>query len=158
MSNRITRGITSSMFITYSGDPKHVLYEPRFNGSSVVLREVGCEDIQERIEAFAPYTDLNYMLSRLKVGDTSVLNPRQAMYGDFTGLPTNAIDAINLIQTAESRFLELPAEDRQKFNNDFRVWLASMLRPASSVSHSKADNQDGSGPDVEQPVVQIEKE
>lgn len=156
MSNRITRNITSCIFITSPGDRQHIRYEPRFNGSSVVLREVGREDIQERIDAFAPYTDLNYMLSRLKVGDSSVLNTRQAMYGDFTGLPTNGIDAVNLIQSAESRFLELSAEDRQKFNNDFRVWLASMLRPTSSVPNSEIDNPPGSGSDVQNPVIEKE--
>lgn len=156
MSNRITRNITSCMFITSSGDRQHIRYEPRFNGSSVVLREVGREDIQERIEAFAPYTDLNYMLSRLKVGDSSVLNTRQAMYGDFTGLPTNGIDAVNLVQTAESRFLELSAEDRQKFNNDFRVWLASMLHPTSPVRNPEPDNTPSPGSDVEEPVSEKE--
>ena len=35
------------------------------------------------IDSFAPYTDLNYMLHRLSVGDTSVLSGRQAIYGDF---------------------------------------------------------------------------
>lgn len=156
MSNRITRNITSCMFITSSGDRQHIRYEPRFNGSSVVLSEVGREDIQERIEAFAPYTDLNYMLSRLKVGDSSVLNTRQAMYGDFSGLPTNGIDAVNLMQTAESRFLELSAEDRQKFNNDFRVWLASMLHPTSPVRNGEADNPPSSGSDVQNPVIKKE--
>lgn len=156
MSNRITRNITSCMFITSSGDRQHIRYEPRFNGSSVVLCEVGREDIQERIEAFAPYTDLNYMLSRLKVGDSSVLNTRQAMYGDFTGLPTNGIDAVNLVQTAESRFLELSAEDRQKFNNDFRVWLASMLHPTSPVRNPGADNRPSPGSDVREPVSEKE--
>lgn len=156
MSNRFTRNITSCMFITSSGDRQHIRYEPRFNGSSVVLSEVGREDIQDRIEAFAPYTDLNYMLSRLKVGDSSVLNFRQAMYGDFTGLPTNGIDAVNLVQTAESRFLEMSAEDRQKFNNDFRVWLASMLHPTSPVPNSETDNQPSSGSDVQKPVIEKE--
>lgn len=156
MSNRITRSITSCMFVTSSGERQHVRYEPRFNGESVVLREVGREDIQERIEAFAPYTDLNYMLSRLKVGDSSVLNTRQAMYGDFTGLPTNAIDAVNLVQTAESRFLELSSEDRQKFNNDFRVWLASILHPRSAVPNSETDNLSSSDTDVQDPVIKEE--
>lgn len=156
MSNRITRNITSCMFTTLSGDREHVRYEPRFNGSSVVLREVGREDIQERIEAFGPYTDLNYMLSRLKVGDSSVLNTRQAMYGDFTGLPTNGIDAVNLVQTAESRFLEMSAQDRQAFNNDFRVWLASLLHPTSSVPNPEIDNSSTSGSDVQNTVIEKE--
>ena len=152
MSNRITRNITSCMFISVSGDKQHVRFEPRFNGSSVVLREVGREDIQDRINAFAPYTDLNYMLSRLKVGDSSVLNIRKPMYGDFTGLPTNGIDAVNLVQNAESRFLELSAEDRQKFNNDFRVWLASMLSPSRKSPDTAVVDLSGSEPS-ENPVT-----
>lgn len=156
MSNRITRNITSCMFVTSSGDRQHIRYEPRFNGSSVVLREVGREDIQERIQAFAPYTDLNYMLSRLKVGDSTVLNTKTAMYGDFTGLPRNGIDAVNLVQTAESRFLEMSAEDRQKYNNDFRVWLASILHPTSPIRNPETDIRSGSDTGVQESVTEKE--
>lgn len=113
-----------------AGEEYHVLYEPRFNGSRIVLDEVGREEIQPKINAFAPYTDLMYMLSRLKVGDSSVLSSSSPLYGDFSAMPDNPIDAINLVHNAEAKFLALPAEEKGRYNNDFKVWLASMFSSA----------------------------
>lgn len=134
MSNRKTRSIVGCSYFSDPGSPFHDIYEPRFNGSNVVLKKTGRENIQERIEAFAPYTDLNYMLSRLKAGDPSVLSSRAAMYGDFSSMPSNPIDAINLIHNAEASFSQLPEEERSKHNNDYRRWLASLMLGGIHVS------------------------
>ena len=116
------------------GSKYHVLYESRFNGRTLSLVEVGREEIQPKIEAYAPYTDLVYMLSRLKVNDFSVLNQRRAMYGDFSELPTNPVDAINLVHGAESAFGRLSADEKQRFNNDYRVWLAQLFTDGVPVA------------------------
>ena len=129
-----------------SGSEYHVLYEPRFDGQRLSLVEVGREEIQPRIEAYAPYTDLVYMLSRLKVNDFSVLSSRQPLYGDFSGMPDNPVDAINLVHNAERRFGELPAEEKQKYNNDYRVWLSRLFTDdvaapvASDLKHPVPDD------------------
>lgn len=116
------------------GSKYHVLYESRFDGRTLSLVEVGREEIQPKIEAYAPYTDLVYMLSRLKVNDFSVLNQRRAMYGDFSELPKNPVDAINLVHGAESAFGRLSAEEKQRYNNDYRVWLAQLFNTSVSVA------------------------
>lgn len=109
------------------GSEYHVLREPRFDGTKLSLVEVGREEIQPKIEAYAPFTDLVYMLSRLKVNDFSVLAQSAPMYGDFSELPDNPVDAINLVHNAERRFSELPIEEKQKYNNDYRVWLSQLF-------------------------------
>ncbi len=114
-------------FVTDPGSPIHVTHEARFNGRTLELVETGRENIQDLIESFAPYTDLNYMLHRLSLGDTSVLSNRQALYGDFSSMPTNPVDAINLVHSAEDAFGRLSVDDKAKYNNDYRVWLASVL-------------------------------
>ena len=114
-------------FLTCPGDKVHIIYGSRFNGSKVVLVEEGRQDIQESINAHAPYTDLAYMLSRLKVGDTSVLSSKRPIYGDFSGMPANPVDAINMVHAAESHFNTMSFEEKQKYNNDYRVWLASIF-------------------------------
>lgn len=119
-------------FTTCPGSRVHLHYTPQFDGSRVVLIESGSSDIQDSIESYARYTDLHYMLHRLSVGDTSVLSSRPAMYGDFSGLPSNPLDAINVVHSAESVFLQLPMEERSAFNNDYRAWLASVLSGAKS--------------------------
>lgn len=111
------------------GSEYHVLREPKFDGTKLSLVEVGREEIQPKIEAYAPFTDLVYMLSRLKVNDFSVLNQSNPMYGDFSELPDNPIDAFNLVHNAERRFSELPVEEKQKYNNDYRVWLSQLFTP-----------------------------
>lgn len=114
-------------FITCPGSRFHTHYDSRFDGRRVVLVESGVSDIQESIEAFGRYTDLHYMLHRLSVGDTSVFSSRSPMYGDFSGLPSNPVDAINIVHSAEQAFGQLSMEERASFNNDFRAWLASRL-------------------------------
>lgn len=130
-------------FLSCVGDRQHKLFASRFDGSRVVLEESGSFDIQERINSYAPYTDISYMLNRLTVGDNSVLSARTPLYGDFSGMPDNPADAINLYHNAESAFGRLSAEEKLTYNNDFRVWLASLmggnLTQPDSVSGSEPD-------------------
>lgn len=126
---------------TPSGSRLKPVFESRFNGKKVVLEQVGTLDIQEKIESFAPFTDINYMLHRLKVGDYSVIRDRQPLYGDFASMPTNPIDAINLVHSAEANFNELDLDEKKRFNNDWRVWLASLFAVRGADEHSK----DGTG-------------
>lgn len=140
-----------SEFFTCPGDRTHIRYEARFDGKGVKLEAVGSEDIQVSIDSFAPYTDLNYMLHRLSVGDTSVLSGRQAIYGDFSGLPQNPVDLINVLNSAELSFSKLPADEKAAFNNDYRVWLANLL---TSISNPDVDISVSDKPSVEQPFVE----
>lgn len=124
--------------------------EPRFNGKKVVLESVGTLDIQEKIESFAPFADINYMLHRLKVGDRSVISANPPIYGDFSALPTNPVDVINLVHSAEASFSELDLDTKKSFNNDWRVWLASIFNNSGS---SVPDVLDGSTDPIDKPVV-----
>lgn len=114
------------------------IFEPYFDGSTTQLRQVGTRDIQQEMDALAPYCDINYMLSQLKRGDTSVLASKQAFYGDFTGLSSNPADVINIVSSASDAFGQLSVEERARYNNDWRAWLTAQLsfRP---VSGSPAD-------------------
>lgn len=127
MRNPAARVSDPNAFFTGPGSPIHVIREARFNGSTLVVVETGQENIQDMIEAYAPYTDINYMLHRLSLGDTSVLSQRQALYGDFSQMPQNPVDAINLVHRAEDSFSSMPNEEKSKYNNDWRVWLSSVL-------------------------------
>ena len=118
---------TEIKFVSCPGSRFHTHYDSRFDGRRVVLVESGVTDVQQSIESFGKYTDIHYMLHRLSVGDNSVLSGRVPLYGDFSGLPTNPLDAINIVQSAESLFGQLSLEERAVYNNDFRAWLASRL-------------------------------
>ncbi len=112
---------------TNHGSPIHDILEPRFNGVSTCLVVTGQENIQDRIEAEAPYTDINYMLHRLSLGDQSVLTTKQAMYGDFSGLPSDPIEALNLVHESERAFGRLSVDEKLHYNNDWKLWFTDLL-------------------------------
>lgn len=105
------------------GNPIKTVFESYYDGTTIKLRELGTRNIQEAIDLEAPYSDLEYMLNKLKLGDTSVLTVKQPIYGDFSQLPKNPIDVINIVRSAEEYFQTLPAETQHRYNNDWRSWL-----------------------------------
>lgn len=141
------------VFVTNPGSRIHVHYAPTFDGSRVVLVASGQDDLQDTIESYGKYTDLHYMLHRLSLGDTNVLASRPPIYGDFSGLPSNPVDAINIVHSAERAFGELSKEERSAYNNDFRSWLASRL---SGNQASKPSVPNPVKPDI--PVKEVSKE
>lgn len=145
MRNKSAKIPNISSIHTYSGSPVHQILEPRFNGSTTRLVVVGEENIQDRIEAEAPLTDINYMLNRLSLGDSSVLSTKRAMYGDFTGLPSDPIEALNLVHESERAFAQLSPDDKLKYNNDWKRWFADILsgKPAKPIVPRETIEQKG---------------
>lgn len=141
MRNKEARIPNISSIHTASGSPIHKILEPRFDGVNTCLVVTGEENIQDRMEAEAPSTDINYMLHRLSLGDTSVLSSKRPMYGDFTGLPSDPIEALNLVHQSEYAFAQLSADDKAKYNNDWRRWFADLLsgRDVSSQTLPSVD-------------------
>lgn len=134
MRNKEARIPNISSIYTASGSPIHKILEPRFDGVNTCLVVTGEENIQDRMEAEAPSTDINYMLHRLSLGDTSVLSSKRPMYGDFTGLPSDPIEALNLVHQSEYAFAQLSADDKAKYNNDWRRWFADLLSGRDNLS------------------------
>lgn len=126
MRNASKRVTVISDFKTPAGSPLHDVLEPRFDGVSTKLVSTGKENIQDKINAYAPFCDLTYMLNRLAIGDTSVINPRSPMYGNFAGMPNNINDALNYFSNAEKQFNKLDLETRKKFNNDWKIWISAL--------------------------------
>lgn len=133
MRNKNARIPNIASINTYAGSPIRQILEPRFDGSTTKLVSVGEENIQDFYEAQAPLTDINYMLNRLALGDTSVLSSRCPMYGDFTGLPSDPIEALNLVHQSERAFAQLSVDEKQKYNNDWKLWFADILSGAKNV-------------------------
>lgn len=110
------------------GTPVVKLFEPRFDGSTTSLVQVGTKNIQKEMDSLAKYCDINYMLTQLSNGDTSCLSKNQPLFGDFSRLPDNPADVLNLVNGAQSAFGKLSASDRARYSNDWRVWFASCLQ------------------------------
>lgn len=133
--------LSPEAFPSEAGTPLVKLYEPVFDGRSTSLREVGTKNIQKEMDALAKYCDINYMLSQLANGDTSCLSSSQPLYGDFSQLPNNPADVLNLINSAQSAFGQLPASERARYSNDWRVWFTANLQDSGpSVDTSANDS------------------
>ncbi|ALS03539.1 VP3 [Gokushovirus WZ-2015a] len=122
------------------GSPLVKLFEPVFDGRSTSLREVGTKNIQKEMDALAKYCDINYMLTQLSNGDTSCLTRSQPLYGDFSVLPDNPADVLNLVNGAQAAFGQLPASERSRFSNDWRVWFAANLQDSRQAVDIVEDN------------------
>lgn len=112
-------------FVTSSGDRYRHLFSPIVcSDGTITLVESGTEDIQEYINSFRDQTDMTYILQRMAAGDTSVLNQKEPMFGDFTNMPATYAEALQLVMDREAQFMMLPVDVRNKFDNDFRKWFA----------------------------------
>lgn len=111
---------------TNPGSPIHILYGPKVQkDGSIELVEIGKENTDEYIQSFAESTDMSFILAKLAVGDTSVLQRRQAFYGDFTSAPSTFAEALQLQIDAANTFDHLPLDVKQKFDNDVNKFMAS---------------------------------
>lgn len=126
MRNKNARVSNPNDFVTSSGHQYHIIYSPVvLSDGSIELVESGKDDIQEMIQSFKSQTDMSYILQRMAVGDTSVLNQRTPMYGDFTQMPKTYAEALQLVIDREKQFMELPVNVRNQFDNDFKKWFAT---------------------------------
>ena len=141
-----TRIQDTSEFVTPHGSRVFIHHEARFDGERTVIVETGKSDIQEKINSYAPFCDINYMLHRLSIGDRSFINSRQPMYGDFSGMPTAPHDILNIARSAELRFSQLTADEKKEYNNDYRVWLSRCMRDGLRPKSQSSENVDSSNP------------
>lgn len=117
-------------FVSHSGDQFHINFSPRvLETGELKLVESGKDDIQQMINSFRDSTDMSFILQRLAVGDTSVLNQRPGMFGDFTQMPSTYAEALQLVIDGRRQFDALPLDVKNSFNNDFRQFLASAGTP-----------------------------
>lgn len=111
-------------FVTSAGDEFHVIYNAKLlDDGTIKLIESDKEDIQAKIDSFRDQTDMAYILRQLQLGDTSVLTSKQPMYGDFTAMPKNMLEAMQIMIDGEKAFYDLDLDTRQKFDNNFRKWM-----------------------------------
>lgn len=127
MRNPNARVSTPSEFFTCSGE----LFKPVLSGKlmpdgTIKLSQVDTIDIKCEINSHASTCDMAYILSRLKVGDVSVLSAKEGAYGDFTVFPKTYAEMLQLVQSGEAAFNSLPLDVRSKFDNNINKWFASI--------------------------------
>lgn len=113
------------------------VYQARKSDSgSIELVQTGEENIYDAIQAEREGCELTSILRRFANGETDVLSRTQGMYGDFTNFPTTYAEMLNKLIEGRAVFEGLPLEERQKYGNDFGVWLQSF----DDVSRETSDD------------------
>lgn len=123
------RNLLQSYDVVITGSNVGDKMKPVYKGSyspdgSVRLTKVDEIDLQAEIQSHLYETDMQYIMSRLLNGDTSVLNNQSPMFGDFTTFPRSYSDCIQRVIDAENMFSQLPQDVRDQFGNDWAKWLS----------------------------------
>lgn len=147
MRNVAARVSDPNTFITCCGVRMKTIYKPRvLKDGTIKLVPSEKVDLLAEIQSFAPMCDISYILNRIKLGDDSVLRQTPGMYGDFTGMPSTLAEVMQLRIDAEDIFRQLPLDVRNKFDNSFdrffatmgsKEWNEYMTKPASSSDEVK---------------------
>lgn len=77
-------------------------------------------------QEFAEECDINVLMKRYEghaIGGPGMLPPAQPSFVDFTGIPSNLLDYMNLMTDAESAFMTLPAPVRKEFDNSAHAFV-----------------------------------
>lgn len=151
MRNPKARVSDPNAFVTDPGSSTKIILSPKVNPDGTVdLVESGKIDIQAKIQSFLPETDINFILAKYAAGDLQILNQREGMYGDFTHLPSTFAEVLQIQIDAEAKFNLLPLDLRNKYDNDYKRWLAtagseewmrnmSVVMPAMAEQATSAD-------------------
>ena len=76
-------------------------------------------NVYERIQADYASTDINLLMERFALGDTSAINVKEGMYIDVTKMPTTFAELFDRINETQRLFDELPADLKAEFNNSY---------------------------------------
>lgn len=93
--------------------------------------DTGEELVSLTKQEFADDCDINVIMARYeKTGVIDHVNRRQPEFGDFADM-VDYQTALNIVNEADSRFSDLPASVRARFENDPRQLLAFVADPAN---------------------------
>lgn len=130
-----------------AGTREHILYTTQFDEQgNHTLVESGKENLYDYIQSHKESVDIHVIMERFARGDVQALQRRQAMFGDFTELPTTYAGMLNAIQLGEQHFMSLPLEVRQRFDNNFAKWLAAMDDMPSFLQKMSVETTDPAVP------------
>lgn len=103
-----------------TGNPEKPEYMPFYDDNGYLkIKEIGKENVYDRIQSFASECDINMIIKRYQMGDVQALSKAQGIYIDASNTPENMADLLNKLNKAEAEFDKLPIEFKQKYGNDF---------------------------------------
>lgn len=122
-------------FHTSIGDPIIHTFTGHYDkNGDLQLVSTGTENLYDKIQAEAAACDMDNILRRFANGDISVLSQSQGIYADVADAPMHFTDALNMVRAVEAQFDMLPAEEREKHDNDWVKYGASLVNPKAVES------------------------
>ena len=119
-------------FYTSIGDPIVDTYTGRYDkNGDLQLVKTGTENLYDKIQAEAAACDMDNILRRFANGDITVLSQSQGFYADVAGAPMHFTDALNMVRSVEDAFNQMPADEREKYDNDWVKYGASIVNPVA---------------------------
>lgn len=117
-------------FHTSIGNPIVETFTGRYDkNGDLQLVKTGSESLYDKIQAEAAACDMDNILRRFANGDISVLSQSQGVYADVSGAPMHFTDALNMVRSVEDAFNQMPAEEREKYDNDWVKYGAALVNP-----------------------------
>ncbi|QCS36262.1 minor capsid protein [Capybara microvirus Cap1_SP_192] len=113
-----------------SGSRFRPVYSGEFDDFGVFnLKKTSEVDLFEEIQAYADSVDLDLILAQFAAGNEEVFNRVQGFYADVSDMPNSYAEMLNTIQSSKEFFVSLPAEVKEKFNNDFGEFMVASESP-----------------------------
>jgi len=89
------------------------------------------KDVSLTQQSGADECDINKIVERAKRGAQLTVTDRTPQYGDFTQLPTDLRDCLNIVRKADEAFMSLDAHVRRRFDNDPSKMMDFLNDPAN---------------------------
>lgn len=119
------------------------LYIRKSDGSLV---KNGVEDVFDSIQKAAQGITLADLIARASRGDTDAIGDPVDSFVDFSHVPSDLLEAHQMLVDAKDKFNSLPSELRSKFGGDFSKFLAASA-DGSAISELQQLAADPQTPD-----------
>ena len=117
----------SKLFVSNPGSRYKAMYHGEvMEDGSIKLVYDGEEDISKRLQADAIGADIPSIVARATAGDPTAFRNDAGWYGDTVGMPKTYAEILNTVNEGQEKFAKLPVEVKEKFDNSFEKWFATL--------------------------------
>lgn len=128
LSKADNRGDRVNSFVSESGSGIKELFRGKLDRDSGMIELVpdGKKNVYAEIQSYKDSCDINKIVERYAAGEIDILSQVQGVYGDFSAAPTDLAESYRISRDLEYQFDRLPIEIKDRFDNNFYLWLKSV--------------------------------
>lgn len=131
-----SKSLGSSKYISNSGSPTLDIYEYKVDKSGIreLVKTDRKENVYDRIQADYDSTDINKLMLKFALGDTSAINQKDVFYGDVTEMPKTYAELFDRVEECKRVFDTLPADLKAMFNNSYEVFFSELNNDSKAAA------------------------